>query len=144
MHIVDLSIKRPVAVTMGCLALVIFGALAYFALPVSLLPNFSVPVVTIQTVYPGASPQSIETQITKKIEDKVFAIGELDNVSSYSMDSVSIIIAHFKDSKDENLAVQEVKDAVDALAADLPSGVRKPVISKANLNTIFPVMNIVI
>ena len=87
MHIVDLSIKKPVAVTMGCLALVIFGLLAYFTLPVSLLPNFSVPVVTIQTIYPGASPQSIETQITKKIEDKIFAIGELDNVSSYSMDS---------------------------------------------------------
>ena len=82
MHIVDLSIKRPVTIFMGCLALVLFGLLAYFRLPVSLLPNFSVPVVTIQTVYPGSSPQSIETQITKRIEDKIFSIGELDSVTS--------------------------------------------------------------
>jgi len=144
MHIVDLSIKRPVAVIMGCMALLIFGLLAYIRLPVSLLPNFSVPVVTIQTVYPGSSPQSIETQITKRIEDKIFSIGELDSVSSYSMDSVSIIIARFNETKDENLALSEVKDAVDALAAELPSGARKPVISKANISTIFPVMNIII
>ena len=144
MHIVDLSIKRPVAVIMGCMALLIFGLLAYFTLPVSLLPNFTVPVVTIQTVYPGSSPLSIETQITKKIEDKISSIGELDSVSSYSMDSVSIIVARFKDNKDENLALQEVKDAVEPLTADLPSGAKRPIISKANLTTIFPVMNIII
>ena len=144
MHIVDLSIKRPVAVIMGCAALALFGLLAFFTLPVSLLPNFSVPVVTVQIVYPGASPQSVETQITKKIEDKIFSIGELDSVTSHSMDSVSIIIAHFKESKDENIALQEVKDAVDALAAELPAAAKKPVIAKANITNIFPVMNIIV
>ena len=144
MHIVDLSIKRPVAVIMGCVALVIFGLLAYFTLLVSLLPNFSVPVVTIQTVYPGASPLSIETQITKKIEDRIFSIGELESVSSHSMDSVSVVVAHFNEKKDENLALQEVKDAVDALAAELPGGAKKPVIVKANLTSLYPVMNIIV
>jgi len=144
MHIVDLSIKRPVAVLMGCLALIIFGLLAYFRLPVSLLPDVSVPVVTIQVVYPGSSPLSIETQITKKIEDKISSVGELDSISSYSMDSVSFIIARFQESKDENLALQDVKDVVDALAADLPSGAKKPVISKQNIVSAFPVMNIIV
>ena len=51
MYIVDLSIKRPVTILMGCLALVIFGLLAYFTLPVSLLPDISVPVVSVQTIY---------------------------------------------------------------------------------------------
>ena len=144
MHIVDLSIKRPVAVTMGCAALFIFGLLAYFTLPVSLLPDFSVPVVTIQTVYPGAGPQSVEAQITKKIEDSIYAIGELDSVTSHSMDSVSIVVAQFKDGKDENLALQEVKDVVDAIASELPSGAGKSVILKANLAAFFPVMSILI
>jgi HAE1 family hydrophobic/amphiphilic exporter-1 len=57
---------------MGCIALLVFGLLAYFTLPVLLLPETAVPVVTIQTVYPGASPLSIETQLTKKIEDQFF------------------------------------------------------------------------
>jgi len=144
MHIVDLSIKRPVTILMGSLALVFFGILAYFNLPVLLLPETAVPVVTIQTVYPGASPLSIETQLTKKIEEQIFSIGELDSITSYSLDSVSIVAANFREGKDENLALQEVKDAIDALAADLPAAARKPVISKVNLTSGTPVMDIII
>jgi len=144
MNIVDLSIKKPVAVTMICLALVLFGLMAYFNLPVSLLPDTSVPVVSVQTVYGGASPLTIETQLTKKIEDQVFSIAELDSVTSYSMDSASIVVAVFKDGKDENLALQEVKDKVDALAADLPAAAKKPVISKMNATSGSSVMDIII
>ena len=144
MHIVDLSTKRPVTILMGCLALVIFGILAYFTLPVSLLPDIAVPVVSVQTIYGGASPESIETQITKRIEDQIFSIGELDSITSYSMDSVSMVIVRFKDGKDENLAVQEVKDKVDAIAADFPLGAGKPVISKVDLASAMPVMEIII
>ncbi|MCL1928089.1 MAG: efflux RND transporter permease subunit [Treponema sp.] len=143
-HIVDLSIKRPVTILMGCLALIIFGLLAYFTLPVSLLPDIAVPVVSVQTIYGGASPQSIETQITKRIEDQIFSIGEIDSITSYSMDSVSMIIIRFKDGKDENLAVQEVKDKVDAIAADFPAGAGKPVVSKVDLASAMPVMEIII
>jgi len=144
MHIVDLSIKKPVTVLMGCLALVVFGILAYFSLPVLLLPETAVPVVTIQTVYPGASPLSVETQLTKKIEDQVFSLGELDSITSYSLDSVSIVVANFREGKDENLALAEVKDAIDALAADLPAAARKPVITKVNLTSGTPIMDIII
>ena len=144
MNIVDLSIKKPVAVTMICLALVLFGLMAYFNLPVSLLPDTSVPVVSVQTVYGGASPLTIETQLTKKIEDQIFSIADLDTVSSYSMDSASIVVAVFKDGKDENLALQEVKDKVDVLAADLPAAAKKPVISKMNATSGSSVMDIII
>ncbi|GHT77362.1 multidrug ABC transporter [Spirochaetia bacterium] len=144
MHIVDLSIKRPVTVLMGSLALVMFGLLAYVSLPVSLLPETAVPVVSIQTVYPGASPLTIETQLTKRIEDAVFSIGELDSITSYSMDSVSVVAVTFKDGKDENLALQEVKDRIDAIAAELPGSAEKPVISKVDITSGTPVMNIIL
>jgi len=144
MHIVDISIKRPVAVLIGSLALLLFGLLAYFTLPVSLMPDISVSVVSVQVVYPGASPLSIETQITKKIEDQIFSIGELDSISSYSMDSVSLVIANFREGKDENLALQEVKDRIDAIAANFPVGAMSPVISKMNFISMIPVMEIVI
>jgi HAE1 family hydrophobic/amphiphilic exporter-1 len=144
MHIVDLSIKRPVTVLMGSLALILFGLLAYFSLPVSLLPETKLPFVSVQTVYPGASPLTIETQLTKRIEDAVFPIGDLDSITSYSMDSVSIVSISFKDGKDENLALQEVKDQIDAIIADLPESAQKPVISKENITSGTPVMNILI
>ncbi|MCL1837346.1 MAG: efflux RND transporter permease subunit, partial [Treponema sp.] len=144
MHIVDLSIKRPVTILMGSLALIIFGLLAWFTLPVLLLPETAIPVVTIVTVYPGASPLSIETQVTKPIEDQIFSLGELGSVTSFSLDSVSIVAASFTDGKDENIALQEVKDALDAIAADMPSGARKPTITKLDLTSGTPVMDIII
>ena len=131
-------------VSMGLLALVLFGLLAYFSIPVSLFPDMSLPYVTVQTVYAGASPQIIETEITKKIEDQVGSISQLDSIRSYSMDSVSLVIVGFKFGKDENQAVQEVKDKVDAIGSNLPSGADLPVISKADLATSMPVMSIIV
>jgi hydrophobic/amphiphilic exporter-1 (mainly G- bacteria), HAE1 family len=142
MNIVDLSIKRPIMISMGLIALVLFGLMSYFSLPQSLFPNISVPYVTVQTTYAGASPEVIETQITKKIEDQVSAISELDTIQSYSMDSASIVMIEFKLGKDENLALQEVKDKVDAISTDLPDDADKPVISKININSLTPVANL--
>ena len=125
MHIVDLSIKRPIMITMALIAVVIFGAMAYFSLPVSLFPNMSVPYVTVQTIYAGASPEVLETQVTKRVEDQVASISDLESIVSYSMDSVSFVLVEFKYGKDENIAVQEVKDKVEAISADLPDDADK-------------------
>ncbi|WP_255944817.1 efflux RND transporter permease subunit [Brucepastera parasyntrophica] len=144
MNIIDISIKRPITVLMVMLALVVFGIMAYMALPVSLLPDTKVPIVTIQTIYPGASPQVIEEQVSKKIEDQVFSIGELDSVTSYSLDSLSLVTVTFKDGKDENMALQEVKDKIDAIMSQLPKDIEKPSISKVDMATSSPVMNILL
>jgi len=144
MNFIDLSIKRPVLTIVVLLTLVLFGTLAYFSIPVALFPDIKVPYVTIQTVYPGASPADIETQVTKKIEDQVTAIADLDTVTSYSMDSVSIVIVQFKFGKDENLALQEVKDKVEVIIPNLPSDTQRPAITKVDMATMMPVMNIVL
>jgi HAE1 family hydrophobic/amphiphilic exporter-1 len=143
MNIVDLSIKRPIMISMGLVALVLFGILAYFSLPVSLFPNMSVPYVTIQTVYAGASPEVIETQISKKIEDQVSSISGLEKIVSYSMDNASVVLIEFKYGIDENIALQNVKDKVEAISADLPEAAKKPVITKIDVSTAMPVMSIV-
>lgn len=144
MNIVDVSIKRPVLTIVLLLSLVVFGVLAYFSLPMSLFPDLKLPMVTIQTVYAGASPDVIETQITKRIEDQVAAIADLDSIISYSMDSASIIIVQFNFGTDENLKLQEVKDRVEVIVSDLPEDAKRPSISKINLATAMPVMNIVL
>jgi len=144
MNIVDLSIKRPILILMALLAFFLFGLLSFFTIPISLLPDATIPYVSIQTVYAGASPDIVETQITKKIEDSISSIAELDSITSYSMDSLSFIIVAFKYGKDENLALQEVKDKVDLVAGEFPDDSEKPQMSKVDMATVMPVMNIVL
>ena len=144
MNIVDLSIKRPILILMVLLAFFLFGLLSFFTIPISLFPDLSIPYVAIETVYAGASPDIIETQITKKIEDEISSISDLDSITSYSMDSVSIIIAAFNYGKDENLALQEVRDKVDVVTSDFPDDAEKPKMSKVDMASVMPIMNIVL
>jgi HAE1 family hydrophobic/amphiphilic exporter-1 len=129
---------------MFLLLFVVFGGIAYFNMPLSLIPTPKVPYVTVQTVYPGAGPLVIESQVTKKIEDEIAALAQLDSITSYSIEGASIISVKFKIGKDEDLATQEVKDKVDGILDQLPSGAKRPTITKLDIGSIFPVMNIVL
>ncbi|WP_020611867.1 efflux RND transporter permease subunit [Sediminispirochaeta bajacaliforniensis] len=144
MHIVDISIKRPVLTITLIAAFIVFGILAYLRISVSLFPDIKAPYVTIQTVYPGASPQVIESQITERIEDQISAIANLESITSYSMDSVSLVTVEFTYGKDENLALQEVKDKVEVIISELPDDAERPAISKVDIASSMPVMNIVL
>ena len=86
MFLAKVSINRPVAATMGILVFVIFGIIAFVSLNLNQMPDVEVPYVTVQTVYPGAGPKEIETLISKRIEDAVSTISEIERVESYSMD----------------------------------------------------------
>ncbi|MGD9156577.1 MAG: efflux RND transporter permease subunit, partial [Bacillota bacterium] len=134
MFLSDLSIKRPVMMSMILLALVLFGFIGYNNMPLTLMPQINTPVVTVQTVYSGTAPREIESQITKKIEDEVASVSLIDRMVSYSMESVSIIQIVFEFDKDENVALQEVKDKVDQILNDLPDGAEQPVVQKLDLN----------
>ncbi|MEA2104418.1 MAG: efflux RND transporter permease subunit [Candidatus Cloacimonadota bacterium] len=138
----NLSIRRPVMITMLILVFVVFGFFAYSSLPLNLMPVIDMPFVTIQTIYPGAGPQEIETQITKKIEDAVSTISKIDYVESYSMDNVSFVIIRFELGKDANIANQEAKDRVDAIVNQFPNDADKPSIAKYNPGE-EPIMNLI-
>ena len=74
MNVVDLSLKRPIMVSMALAACIIFGIAAYISMPLMLIPDAKLPYVTVRTIYAGASPDVIETQITKKVEDATSSI----------------------------------------------------------------------
>ncbi len=141
MFLSDISIKRPIMISMILVVFIIFGGLAYFNLPLDLMPEVEVAYVTIQTIYPGAGPQEIETQVTKKIEDAVATISLIDSMQSYSMDSVSIIIIRFDLGKEPDIANQEVKDKIDAILDKLPTDAELPIVQKMDLKA-FPIMDI--
>jgi hydrophobic/amphiphilic exporter-1 (mainly G- bacteria), HAE1 family len=130
-------------ISMMLIVFLVFGGLAYFSLSLDLYPNVDIPYVTIQTVYAGAGPNEIETQITEKVEDAVATISNIDVMTSYSMDSVSVIIIKFKIGKDVDVATQEVKDKVDAIFNDLPTDADAPTVEKMDLQA-KPVVEVVL
>lgn len=143
MFLAKLSINRPVMVTMFILVFVVFGLLAYFVLPLNLMPDVTIPVITVQTVYPGAGPLEIETQISRRIEDAVSTVSDIDVLQSYSMSNVSIVLLQFDLRKDIDIANQEVKDRVDRILNELPGNSERPIISKFDI-TERPIIDIVL
>jgi len=143
MFLASISIKRPIMISMGLIAFVVFGILAFFTLTLNLMPDVEFPFVTVQTVYPGAGPQEIEAQITKKIEDAVSTISNIDYIRSFSMEGVSYVIMRFEIAKDPDIANQEVKDKVNSILNELPRDVEAPIIQKFDVGA-FPVVDIVL
>lgn len=143
MFLSDLSVKRPVLISMAVLVFVVFGALAWFALPLNLMPEVNLPFIVIQTVYPGAGPTEVETQVTKKIEDAIATVSLVDYTQSYSLENASIIMVAFKMKKNVDIANQEIKDKVDAILRELPDAIEKPVVMKLNMNAV-PFMDIIL
>ena len=143
MIISDLSIKRPIMMSMFLLVIVLFGGISYFSLNIDLMPDVDIPVVTIQTVYPGAGPQEIESQITNKLEDAVSTVSQIDAMTSYSLEGVSIIQIQFDLDKNVDIANQEVKDKVDAIISSLPDDADTPIIQKFEVGA-DPVIDLVL
>ena len=142
MFLSTLSIKRPVLMTMALAGLLLFGVIGFVGLPLNLMPAINAPFVTIQTVYPGASPDQVATQITEPIEDEISTVSQIKNIQSYSLNSASIIVLEFELSKDPDVATREIKDKVDLILNDLPSDAQTPIVEKIDI-TAFPVVNLV-
>lgn len=143
MFLAKVSINRPVLTTVGLLVFLIFGLIAYFKLNLNLQPDVEIPYVTISTVYPGAGPKEIETLITKRIEEVVSTVSQVERIESYSLDGLSIIIIEFNLKKNVDVASQEVKDKIDPIINDLPEDSKKPIVQKVDLKS-FPVVDVVL
>lgn len=128
---------------MFLLVFILFGGLAFWGMPLDLTPDVDIPYVTVQTIYSGAGPEEIEMQLTKKIEDAVSSISQIDQMISYSMEGVSLVIIKFELDKDVDVANQEVKDKVDAILNDLPDDSEDPIVEKINLQE-FPIVDLVL
>ncbi len=126
----DLSVKQPVFATMMMVALVVLGVFSYRELSIDLFPNVDIPVVTVQTLYPGVAPETVETEVTKRIEEAVNPIEGVKHISSTTTEGVSIVVAEFELGTDIHTAAQDVRSKVSALRRDFPSGVEEPIIER--------------
>ena len=133
------AINRPITTLMYVVTLVIFGLMSFKSMPSALFPNIDFPIVTIQTVYPGAESSTIESQVTDKIEEALSRIGGIDSITSTSSEGVSVVMVKFFLERDINEATNDVRDKVAAVI--LPKDAKTPLVSKLDIGGA-PVINI--
>lgn len=141
MNITALSIRRPSLVIVAFAVLTFMGVASYLNLPIELVPKFSPPIVTIITLYPGASPSEVENAVSKPIEDAISSIEGIDQVQVGSQENSSFIAVEFEQSVDLDKSVQELQRKINQLQASLPKEVRPPVINKFALDEL-PILKI--
>ena len=120
------SLNNPVFATMVMLALVVLGLFSMQRLQVDQFPNVDFPVVVISTDYPGASPEIIESEVTKKIEEGVNAIAGINALTSRSYEGQSVVIIEFGLHIDGRKAADDVREKVAAIRATLRTEVKEP------------------
>jgi multidrug efflux pump len=130
MKISDLCIRRPVFATVLSLAVMLIGLVSYTRLPVREYPKIDEPVVTVETVYRGASAEIIESQITKPLEDSLAGIEGVDVITSISRQENSQISVRFKLERNPDSAASDVRDRVSRVRNKLPTAIDEPVIAK--------------
>ena len=136
-----ISIQNPVFATMMMAACLVLGLFAYQRLSIEQFPDVAFPVVVVQTEYPGASPESVETDVTRKIEEAVNTISSLKTLSSRSYEGLSVVIAEFQLTVDPSKAAQDVREKVAMVKPVFRKEVKEPRVSRFNPDDL-PVVSI--
>jgi len=132
MWLTRVSINNPVFATMIMLALMVIGLLATFRMKVEEFPNIEFPFVVVNTVYSGASPEVIETDITKKIEDQVNTIAGVKEVTSVTQQGLSQVIVQFDLNIPSDVAAQNVRDKLALVTPTFRDEVTTPIVAQYN------------
>ncbi len=143
MWLTELSIKRPVMVAMAVLSFVVLGLWAMMRLPIELMPRIDFPFVVVTTLYPGADPEEVESAVTEKIEEAVSTISGVRHVMSYSQEGISVVAIQFELGIKSSDAAADVRDKIGTIRAQLPDGIKEPVINKIDVLA-FPVMTLIV
>ena len=130
MKIAEVSIARPVFASMLVLALVVFGMTSYSRMGVDLFPDVDFPIVTISVSYEGADPETVETEVTDKIEEAVNTIAGIKTLRSESSEGFAQIFIEFELEEDINVVSQDVRDKVSGVRGELPRDIDPPIIEK--------------
>jgi len=130
MQLPELCIRRPVFATVMSLMIVLLGVISFDRLTVREYPKIDTPVVSVRTVYKGASAQVIESQVTQPLEDSLSGIEGVRTLKSVSREEVSQITVEFVTERDVDAAANDVRDRVARVRAKLPEGADESIVSK--------------
>ena len=132
MKLPDISVKNPIGVSMVFIAVLVLGIIAFRSLPRDVMPDIDFPTLTVITIYPGASPEEVEKEVTEKIELVLASTPNLKSVISKSRENVSIITLMFQWESDITEAANNARDLIEIIKNDLPQGSQPPFIMKVN------------
>ncbi|MBR1609142.1 MAG: efflux RND transporter permease subunit, partial [Kiritimatiellae bacterium] len=134
MFLATAATKRPVATSAMLLGLFLLGLNSYRKLSLENLPALDLPYVTVTTIWPGASPEDIQKDVAKRVEDAVSGVSGLKHTYSTCMENAGNTICEFAMGTDVDVASQDVREKIDGIVGDLPAGAERPVIAKMDIN----------
>ncbi|PKL50304.1 MAG: acriflavin resistance protein [Candidatus Riflebacteria bacterium HGW-Riflebacteria-2] len=139
MILANISVKRPIGVTMIMCIVIIFGAISLYKLPVDLMPDITYPTITVMASYSDASPTEVETLITRPLEQAVAAIPGVEEINSTSTEGRSRVRISFAWGTDLDAASNDLRDRIDRILSRFPDDVDRPTIRKFDAAA-FPVL----
>jgi hydrophobic/amphiphilic exporter-1 (mainly G- bacteria), HAE1 family len=146
MKITQFSVRNPLVVSGLAVALCLFGLFAYFKLGVATMPNLDLPSVGVVTIYPGADPETVETNVTKVIEDAIAGLPNIEKngIRSVSSAGVSNVTVTFNDQANSDLISVDVQRVVNGVRGKLPSDAETPTVMKFDVDAFWGVGTVVI
>lgn len=126
------SVKKPLTVFVAVLAIVVLGVVAYLKMTPDLMPNMDFPYVILVTTDPGASPETVEADITKPLEQSMATLDRIKNVTSSSMDSVSMVVLEFEDGVNMDTVSVDIQQKINQLKGSWSDTVGDPYVLKMN------------
>lgn len=141
MKIAEISIKRPTLIVVLFTVLTLGGLLSYSFLNYELLPKFSPGVISVVTVYPGASPNEVENSVSKKIEDAVASMENVKKIDAKSYENLSVVIITLNSTADVDYSLNDAQRKVNVILKDLPDDVDPPALNKFSLDDL-PVLTL--
>lgn len=139
----EICVARPIFAVMLILSLVVVGAVSYSKLGVDRFPDVDMPLVTVRTVLPGASPEEMESSVTRFIEDSVATVEGIENIRSTSTEGLSMVTVTFTLNRNIDVAAQDTRDAVASVLALLPRQAKPPLIKKLDADA-SPILTLVL
>lgn len=133
------SVKKAYTVIVGIVLVLILGIVAYTKMTVDLLPSMELPYAIVLTTYPGASPEAVETGVTKPVEQAIATVDNVKNIQSMSSDNFSMVMIEFDSDANMDAATIDMRENLDQITGYLDESVGNPIIMKLNPN-MMPVM----
>ncbi|HWV21788.1 MAG TPA: efflux RND transporter permease subunit [Devosia sp.] len=143
MFLTRISVNHPVFATMIMVAIVVFGFYSYQRLPIEQMPDVDFPVVAVVVSYPGASPEAVEADIVKPIEDAVNTISGLDTIQSTAQSGQAMVLMIFNLEENSQQKAQDVRDKIDPVKASLPDGAGDPRVLRFDPSA-FPILSLAV
>ena len=141
MKLAEISIKRPSLVIVLFTILILGGLFSYSQLGYELIPKFEMNVITVSTVYPGASPSEVENTVTKKMEDAIASLENIKKIDSKSYESLSVVSITLTSNANVDVSMNDAQRKINAILSDLPDDAKTPSLNKFSLSDI-PIITI--